>query len=76
MVCRTCAAQLKAASEVARQCPVDGKEMEKQAFEFVLIDKCPSCGGVWLDGGELKLIRETIKNIASSTGFLLGWLMG
>lgn len=24
----------------------------------VIIDTCPKCGGVWLDGGELALIRE------------------
>lgn len=24
----------------------------------VEVDECPSCGGVWLDAGELALIRE------------------
>lgn len=24
----------------------------------VIIDTCPKCGGVWLDGGELAMIRE------------------
>lgn len=23
------------------------------------IDECPGCGGIWLDGGELKVIRES-----------------
>jgi uncharacterized protein len=24
----------------------------------VLVDECPKCGGVWLDGGELSLVRR------------------
>ncbi len=24
----------------------------------VLVDECPSCGGIWLDGGELSEIRQ------------------
>jgi len=76
MVCRTCAAQLKAATETVRLCPVDGVSMEKQVFEFVLIDGCPGCGGVWLDGGELEIIRQTISNDAERTGFIWGWLTG
>lgn len=26
--------------------------------ELVVIDVCPSCGGVWLDGGELEKLTE------------------
>ena len=76
MVCRTCAAQLKATREDSRFCPIDGESMEKQVLEFVLIDKCPSCGGVWLDEGELEIIRDTIRNDASRLAFILGWLAG
>lgn len=39
--------------------------MERQVCEFVLIDKCPECGGIWLDRGELEIIRDTIENDAS-----------
>jgi Zn-finger nucleic acid-binding protein len=35
----------------SRLCPIDGDKLGKQVFEFVLIDKCPACGGVWLDKG-------------------------
>jgi hypothetical protein len=76
MVCRTCAAQLKAAREETHLCPIDGQSMEKQTFKFVLIDKCPVCCGVWLDRGELKIIRDTIRNDAIRESFILSWLAG
>lgn len=35
-------------------CPRDGETNLKEVdFEGVKIDVCESCGGVWLDGGEL-----------------------
>ncbi len=30
--------------------------------QVVKIDECPGCGGIWLDAGELKAIRETFAN--------------
>ena len=36
----------------------------------VVVDECPSCGGVWLDGGELSQIRtptETREDRAKAT---------
>ena len=29
----------------------------------VLIDECPNCGGVWLDGGELAEIRRRVPSM-------------
>ena len=26
----------------------------------VIVDECPSCGGIWLDGGELAVIRQPV----------------
>jgi uncharacterized protein len=45
--------------EAARlQCPrCDGK-LSAVAFEGVEIDRCDSCGGVWLDKGELEQLRQ------------------
>jgi hypothetical protein len=37
-------------------CPGDGQPLEAQRVSNVAIDRCPSCGGVWLDEGELELI--------------------
>ena len=32
--------------------------MRKQKLEGVLIDRCPNCEGVWLDGGELEQLAR------------------
>jgi hypothetical protein len=40
------------------KCPKCGMQMEEIAFGDVRVDKCFSCDGLWLDKGELDLIRE------------------
>jgi Zn-finger nucleic acid-binding protein len=32
--------------------------MKKTARDNLLIDMCPDCGGVWLDGGELEMMES------------------
>ena len=43
------------------RCPVDTDVvMMRRRFkpgESIMIDECPACGGVWLDGDELRQIR-------------------
>jgi Zn-finger nucleic acid-binding protein len=46
----------------------EGKEMERVAVDSVEIDKCPVCGGVWLDPGELELL---VKRAKGSTNGLM-----
>jgi Zn-finger nucleic acid-binding protein len=44
-----------------RQCPKCNLSLTKNCFykEFhIEIDSCSKCGGVWLDPGELKVLRE------------------
>jgi hypothetical protein len=64
--CEDCEATLlakaKAATEGMQKCPVDGAEMAKDVVLNVVIDRCPSCNGVWLDGGELEFIRSAVAN--------------
>jgi uncharacterized protein len=38
------------------RCPKCGMELSEIEFREVKIDKCASCGGVWLDDGELDQI--------------------
>jgi ribosomal protein L37AE/L43A len=47
------------AQEASRlECPrCDGK-LTAVSFEGVEIDRCESCGGVWLDKGELEELRQ------------------
>jgi hypothetical protein len=40
------------------KCPKCGMQLEEIAFGDVRVDKCLSCDGLWLDKGELDLIRE------------------
>lgn len=50
--------QAKAAEAVALECPrCDGK-LEGVINEGVEIDVCDTCGGVWLDAGELEQLSK------------------
>ena len=40
------------------KCPVCKEPMVVLELNEVEIDYCPSCGGIWLDGGELELLIE------------------
>lgn len=35
--------------------------MERVALDNIEIDRCPKCGGVWLDPGELELLVKRSK---------------
>jgi Zn-finger nucleic acid-binding protein len=37
-------------------CPVCRQMMVVLEFEKLEVDYCPSCGGIWLDSGELELL--------------------
>jgi hypothetical protein len=54
-------AKLQAAKEITCQCPIDSASMEKAIVLNIEIDHCPTCSGVWLDGGELELMNGTIE---------------
>jgi hypothetical protein len=36
------------------------KKMKKVAKDNVLVDKCPDCGGIWLDSGELEMMEKGV----------------
>jgi Zn-finger nucleic acid-binding protein len=42
----------------AISCPKDGEVMSRIRVGTVEIDRCPTCGGVWLDRGELDGVRK------------------
>ena len=62
--CEKCEAELttkrQAAKEFRHTCPVDGDLMQKEIVLNLVIDRCPSCDGVWLDGGELELLKRAL----------------
>ena len=44
------------------KCPKCGGDLAEQDMGGVKIDRCTECGGVWLDAGELELVRDTRKS--------------
>jgi Zn-finger nucleic acid-binding protein len=45
----------------ARRCPRCAVEMEDRLFGGVTLDRCPSCKGLWFDGGELGVVVRRYK---------------
>ncbi len=63
---------LQAGGEPERACPIDGEWMVKEIAHMLVIDRCPKCHGVWLDGGELERLKggvEASALMAMTTGF-------
>jgi hypothetical protein len=73
--CRHCAELIRHKSETVRTCPVDGADMRKEIVQSIIIDRCPGCGGIWLDHDELEvLLRLAAEH--SDQGFMNGVLLG
>ncbi len=53
--------EVQASKEAERSCPVDGGRMAKEIVSNIIVDRCQVCGGVWLDGGELELLKQTVE---------------
>jgi hypothetical protein len=48
-------------------------ELVEQAFRDILIDRCPTCGGVWLDPGELeKISSDDARTVRAFFNFFAG----
>ena len=73
--CEDCEQQLllrlEAEAEEARKCPIDAAAMAKEIVMGIVIDRCPSCRGVWLDGGELEYMKRGIE-IGTATDLVRG----
>jgi hypothetical protein len=73
VICNDCTQNLNPSRETVRVCPIDGREMKKLIiYDLVLIDKCTTCGGIWLDQNELKLIARIVGVNAAVGGYLMG----
>ena len=40
------------------KCPKCGADLKEVSREHVAVDVCGECGGLWLDAGELELLRK------------------
>ena len=74
--CEVCENEMKllveAEGEAQRPCPIDGEWMAKEIAHMIVIDRCPKCKGVWLDGGELERLKGGVESdalLAMTTGF-------
>ena len=50
-------------------CPVEGAAMKKVNFNIytdIILDFCPTCGGFWLDFGELERINTEVRELAAA----------
>lgn len=67
-ICETCVEEMdllvKAEAESRRSCPIDGQAMSKEIAHMLVIDRCPKCNGIWLDGGELERIKGGVEAAA------------
>jgi hypothetical protein len=76
--CGACTTKREIANEAIRQCPsCDDSPMQKEPIcdDSIIIDRCPSCQGVFLDPGELEKINEEHRSNSSSkfaTGLVIG----
>lgn len=65
LTCETCRQilelKMSAEAEDNRKCPIDDTPMKKEIAHMIVIDRCPTCQGVWLDGGELETIKGGIE---------------
>jgi hypothetical protein len=39
-------------------CPKCGARLRETDFHHIKIDKCPECGGIWFDGGEIEMLEH------------------
>ncbi len=78
-ICDSCELKIKAEREEPRYCPIDSAKMSKDVILNVIIDRCDKCGGIWLDSGELEVMKKTIESGAESdfaTGMIIGMVVG
>ena len=61
LTCGECELAIKAEREDRMNCVHDGALMRKEVIEGVIVDRCPDCGGVWFDGGELEVLSNVLR---------------
>lgn len=77
--CGKCEVAIEAERENVRACPVCAATMEKTIVKKIIVDKCPSCHGAWLDAGELELLKQAVEGGGDgefATGMIVGMAIG
>ncbi|MBX7145404.1 MAG: zf-TFIIB domain-containing protein [Oligoflexia bacterium] len=69
--------RLKARGSGARKSPITGEPMEQLTLHGVVVDRCPSSGGIWLDKGELEeILKASTKEGGAGTSWLQQFMKG
>lgn len=55
---RAAAGQAEGEAAASMKCPRCDGSLKEEAYGQVHIDRCETCGGVWLDAGELEQIAR------------------
>ena len=74
--CPRCADLLRNRGDTARSCPVDGEELRKEVLENLVVDRCPACGGIWLDHEELEALLRLVAERDEDGAFMNAVLLG
>lgn len=60
-----------------RLSPITGEEMKQEVLNGVVIDRCSTSGGIWLDAGELEeLIEAALSEDKEQREGVAGFLKG
>ncbi len=64
----------KSAEQKTLACPKCSGKLETYTFMEFFLDRCQSCGGIWLDKGELEGILE--KTVRAPSSSFVDWFFG
>jgi len=64
------AERAKAKANQPRNCPRDGTPLVEEHIEQVVLDRCPTCKGIWLDAGELEQLQQVNRSRGATGGVL------
>ena len=67
--CADCTQHLHGKLEPERRCPKDGTKMTLETVWNILVERCPVCHSVWLDGGDITSPGDT-SGVVGTAGFV------
>jgi Zn-finger nucleic acid-binding protein len=59
--------RLSARQASERKSPITGEPMTQEVLAGVVVDRCPTSGGIWLDAHELEQILDHVTNAESKS---------
>jgi ribosomal protein L37AE/L43A len=57
------------------KCPKCGADLAERAFGQVKVDVCPECDGIWLDKGEMDVLRQ-LDTSRGAVGRIMSDILG